>query len=199
MKELELQERSSKSLLANVLDIDDDFRHGNSAANPASGYIRYHSARRSISSARRGWRKCCDVKRSLTLIFSAGHIFLILFANKSDCFFFVFFFNSRTSVVRMLFVGNNGKSRFNLAAKKAPEKQKPTQTHIIIHCEPSNKRQRTHRKRTGGVFPNKCTLLYVIQLACSPALDVILHFWRGKSKTFDCRSITRRYTFVFAL
>ncbi|KYM81935.1 Acetylcholine receptor subunit alpha-type acr-16 [Atta colombica] len=40
MKELELQERSSKSLLANVLDIDDDFRHGNSAANPASGYIR---------------------------------------------------------------------------------------------------------------------------------------------------------------
>lgn len=42
MKELELQERSSKSLLANVLDIDDDFRHGNSAANPASGYIRYH-------------------------------------------------------------------------------------------------------------------------------------------------------------
>ncbi|KAL0121529.1 hypothetical protein PUN28_006800 [Cardiocondyla obscurior] len=40
MKEMELQERSSKSLLANVLDIDDDFRHGNSAANPASGYIR---------------------------------------------------------------------------------------------------------------------------------------------------------------
>ncbi|KYN08099.1 Neuronal acetylcholine receptor subunit alpha-7 [Cyphomyrmex costatus] len=40
MKELELQERSSKSLLANVLDIDDDFRHGNSSANPASSYIR---------------------------------------------------------------------------------------------------------------------------------------------------------------
>ncbi|KAL2714246.1 acetylcholine receptor subunit alpha-type acr-16 isoform X1 [Vespula squamosa] len=39
MKELELQERSSKSLLANVLDIDDDFRHGNSAANQASSYI----------------------------------------------------------------------------------------------------------------------------------------------------------------
>ncbi|XP_014616026.1 PREDICTED: acetylcholine receptor subunit alpha-type acr-16 isoform X4 [Polistes canadensis] len=39
MKELELQERSSKSLLANVLDIDDDFRHGNSAANPATSYI----------------------------------------------------------------------------------------------------------------------------------------------------------------
>lgn len=27
MRELELKERSSKSLLANVLDIDDDFRH----------------------------------------------------------------------------------------------------------------------------------------------------------------------------
>lgn len=27
MKELEMKERSSKSLLANVLDIDDDFRH----------------------------------------------------------------------------------------------------------------------------------------------------------------------------
>ncbi|KZC08459.1 PREDICTED: acetylcholine receptor subunit alpha-type acr-16-like [Dufourea novaeangliae] len=39
MKDMELQERSSKSLLANVLDIDDDFRHRNSAANPPSGYI----------------------------------------------------------------------------------------------------------------------------------------------------------------
>lgn len=56
MKELELQERSSKSLLANVLDIDDDFRHGNSAANPASGYIRYHLVRR--------WRKSYHAKRA---------------------------------------------------------------------------------------------------------------------------------------
>lgn len=32
MKELELKERSSRSLLANVLDIDDDFRTANSAA-----------------------------------------------------------------------------------------------------------------------------------------------------------------------
>jgi len=76
MKELELQERSSKSLLANVLDIDDDFRHGNSAANPASGYIRYHSVRRSISSARRDWRKSCDAERSLTLLFSARRTFV---------------------------------------------------------------------------------------------------------------------------
>lgn len=33
MRELELKERSSKSLLANVLDIDDDFRHGPPAPN----------------------------------------------------------------------------------------------------------------------------------------------------------------------
>lgn len=46
MKEMELKERSSKSLLANVLDIDDDFRHAASAANngagqagPREGYI----------------------------------------------------------------------------------------------------------------------------------------------------------------
>lgn len=36
MKELELKERSSKSLLANVLDIDDDFRHGGSGGGPNS-------------------------------------------------------------------------------------------------------------------------------------------------------------------
>ncbi|XP_058796568.1 neuronal acetylcholine receptor subunit alpha-7 isoform X2 [Phymastichus coffea] len=39
MKELELQERSSKSLLANVLDIDDDFRHIGST-QPTSTYMR---------------------------------------------------------------------------------------------------------------------------------------------------------------
>ncbi|CAK9826638.1 Acetylcholine receptor subunit alpha-type acr-16 [Anthophora retusa] len=39
-KDKELQERSSKSLLANVLDIDDHFCHRNSAANPPSGYVR---------------------------------------------------------------------------------------------------------------------------------------------------------------
>ncbi|XP_020290540.1 neuronal acetylcholine receptor subunit alpha-7 isoform X1 [Pseudomyrmex gracilis] len=39
MKDLELQERSSKSLLANVLDIDDDFRRGNSSANPSCSYM----------------------------------------------------------------------------------------------------------------------------------------------------------------
>uniref|UniRef100_A0A1I8NYF7 Nicotinic acetylcholine receptor alpha 6 subunit n=1 Tax=Stomoxys calcitrans TaxID=35570 RepID=A0A1I8NYF7_STOCA len=37
MKELELKERSSKSLLANVLDIDDDFRHTVSGSQTAIG------------------------------------------------------------------------------------------------------------------------------------------------------------------
>ncbi|XP_031778066.1 neuronal acetylcholine receptor subunit alpha-7 isoform X6 [Nasonia vitripennis] len=41
MKELELQERSSKSLLANVLDIDDDFRNINSSQSaPSRDYMR---------------------------------------------------------------------------------------------------------------------------------------------------------------
>jgi nicotinic acetylcholine receptor len=43
-KELQLKERSSKSLLANVLDIDDDFRHVSSSTGNAtsmgSGYLR---------------------------------------------------------------------------------------------------------------------------------------------------------------
>lgn len=42
MKELELKERSSKSLLANVLDMDDDFRaHAHMAPNTVSAsYLR---------------------------------------------------------------------------------------------------------------------------------------------------------------
>lgn len=43
IKELELKERSSKSLLANVLDIDDDFRHcmtSNSNLTPTNTYMR---------------------------------------------------------------------------------------------------------------------------------------------------------------
>ncbi|KOC67381.1 Acetylcholine receptor subunit alpha-type acr-16 [Habropoda laboriosa] len=39
-KDKELQERSSKSLMANVLDINDHFCHRNSAANPPAGYMR---------------------------------------------------------------------------------------------------------------------------------------------------------------
>lgn len=37
--DLELRERSSKSLLANVLDIDDDFRHAH-AQQPCCRYYR---------------------------------------------------------------------------------------------------------------------------------------------------------------
>lgn len=37
IKELELKERSSKSLLANVLDIDDDFRHNLSGSQTQIG------------------------------------------------------------------------------------------------------------------------------------------------------------------
>lgn len=40
MKELELKERSSKSLLANVLDMDDDFRAHMSATTVSTSYIR---------------------------------------------------------------------------------------------------------------------------------------------------------------
>ncbi|GFG30444.1 hypothetical protein Cfor_03686, partial [Coptotermes formosanus] len=42
MKEMELKERSSKSLLANVLDIDDDFRHcsGTNSTSASSGFLR---------------------------------------------------------------------------------------------------------------------------------------------------------------
>nr|CAD7399906.1 unnamed protein product [Timema poppensis] len=41
MRELELKERSSKSLLANVLDIDDDFRHhGGTGTISAAGFLR---------------------------------------------------------------------------------------------------------------------------------------------------------------
>lgn len=37
MKELELKERSSRSLLANVLDMDDDFRQQGAGQNASSG------------------------------------------------------------------------------------------------------------------------------------------------------------------
>ncbi|EEB15743.1 nicotinic acetylcholine receptor subunit dalpha6, dalpha7, putative [Pediculus humanus corporis] len=47
VRELELKERSSKSLLANVLDIDDDFRHHapslQTSGHAAAGYLRSHS------------------------------------------------------------------------------------------------------------------------------------------------------------
>jgi len=46
IRELELKDRSSKSLLANVLDIDDDFRHHAGtlqSSGPGAGYLRAHA------------------------------------------------------------------------------------------------------------------------------------------------------------
>ena len=43
MKDLELKERSSKSLLANVLDIEDDFRAQATTSQAAASFIRPYS------------------------------------------------------------------------------------------------------------------------------------------------------------
>lgn len=57
MKQMELQERSSKSLLANVLDIEDDFRHctlgpgGHTSATLNSAYMRGTSTTSSMHHA----------------------------------------------------------------------------------------------------------------------------------------------------
>lgn len=57
MKQMELQERSSKSLLANVLDIEDDIRHyslgpgGNTSATLNSAYMRGTSTTSSMHHA----------------------------------------------------------------------------------------------------------------------------------------------------
>ena len=40
LRELELKERSSKSLLANVLDIDDDFRHAGAGSGSSGTFLR---------------------------------------------------------------------------------------------------------------------------------------------------------------
>jgi len=40
MKDLELKERSSKSLLANVLDIDDDYRRGATTVGNSGAFLR---------------------------------------------------------------------------------------------------------------------------------------------------------------
>ena len=45
MRDLEMRERSSKSLLANVLDLDDDFRSGGATANSTSNHNNFTSVR----------------------------------------------------------------------------------------------------------------------------------------------------------
>lgn len=61
MKELELKERSSRSLLANVLDIDDDFRQ---TANSTS-YLRVSSG---VDDGSASGHSCLGVQRELTAI-----------------------------------------------------------------------------------------------------------------------------------
>lgn len=60
LRELELKERSSKSLLANVLDIDDDFRHGTLQSSSHS-FLRGHEDGGVLHS-------CLGPHRELTLI-----------------------------------------------------------------------------------------------------------------------------------
>lgn len=120
MKELELQERSSKSLLANVLDIDDDFRHGNSAANPASGYIRYHRFNLSYSSR---FAKIPWCGRDLTFIFSATLFSLTRAVCFSPFFFPPFWWIERQASV--IHWKQKSCHVFNLVAKNVTREKKP--------------------------------------------------------------------------
>lgn len=71
LRELELKERSSKSLLANVLDIDDDFRHHTAtlqtSGHAAAGYLRSH-AHHDDGSGSLLPGSCLGPHRELTLI-----------------------------------------------------------------------------------------------------------------------------------
>lgn len=61
LRELELKERSSKSLLANVLDIDDDFRHG-TLQSSSHTFLRGHEDGGGVL------HSCLGPHRELTLI-----------------------------------------------------------------------------------------------------------------------------------
>lgn len=64
LRELELKERSSKSLLANVLDIDDDFRHGGTlqSSSHSHTFLRGHEDGGGVL------HSCLGPHRELTLI-----------------------------------------------------------------------------------------------------------------------------------
>ncbi|KAF4528361.1 hypothetical protein B566_EDAN006618 [Ephemera danica] len=71
MKELELKERSSKSLLANVLDIDDDFRHvttTNATGSLGSGYLRSMTAASTLDETASHISPCSATQRELQAI-----------------------------------------------------------------------------------------------------------------------------------
>ncbi|PSN58088.1 hypothetical protein C0J52_06519 [Blattella germanica] len=68
MKELELKERSSKSLLANVLDIDDDFRHcsGTNSTATSAGFLRGRGGAATLEDT--GSTPCSVAQRELQAI-----------------------------------------------------------------------------------------------------------------------------------
>ncbi|KAI5744421.1 hypothetical protein M8J76_002097 [Diaphorina citri] len=65
LKELELKERSSKSLLANVLDIDDDFRH-NTLQSSSHTFLRHDDS--GGGTILHATTSCIGPHRELTLI-----------------------------------------------------------------------------------------------------------------------------------
>ncbi|XP_023709393.1 neuronal acetylcholine receptor subunit alpha-7 isoform X2 [Cryptotermes secundus] len=70
MKEMELKERSSKSLLANVLDIDDDFRHctGTNSTSASSGFLRSGSRGTAAILDDTGGTSCSVAQREMQAI-----------------------------------------------------------------------------------------------------------------------------------
>lgn len=74
MKEMELKERSSRSLLANVLDLDDDFRQVNNTQNIASsggnncgGFIRVQPSG-ALDDPSTAMHSCFSIQRELIAI-----------------------------------------------------------------------------------------------------------------------------------
>lgn len=70
MKEMELKERSSKSLLANVLDIDDDFRHctGSNSTSASAGFLRSGSRGTAAILDDTGGTSCSVAQREMQAI-----------------------------------------------------------------------------------------------------------------------------------
>ena len=67
MRNLELKERSSRSLLANVLDIDDDLRH-QPALTYNSGSIGMRITGNSIDDSSSSYQSCVGAQRELMMI-----------------------------------------------------------------------------------------------------------------------------------
>lgn len=88
MKELELKERSSKSLLANVLDIDDDFRRSHVGVPPNSaGFMRTASTLEDQSSASPA---CPVAARDLQVFFFVVPVLSLVIVNNCSHIIFLF-------------------------------------------------------------------------------------------------------------